>query len=234
MVDKIVMVDFGGTLILPFVPEESNVKRYEILHLDIPTDEEHKKMHATKSHYEVVKDAIEKECGIKNDMEFLYTQNKGKQIELSGEEIKTTIMTDLFKFCMYKVVNEHKDKIFEPTFIEALKEIKKRGYKLAIVSGMRSDIITGVLNISGCDVEFDYIYGQDPVLSRDDNNIQIEELQQHGQISFIIGDKSDDFDPAKKVGAKTIFVSWGHPRGGEEEIADFVIKEGKELLNIIK
>jgi len=234
MKDKIIAVDFGGTLVLPFVPEEATIERFKMLGLPLPGEEEHKKMHATKSHYNMLRDKFEKDQGIKDDMEFLYTENKGKQIKLSGKEVKTAMFTDLFRICMYKVANKHKLKIFDKDFTDSLKKLQTKGYKLAVVSGIRSDIITGVLNISGSDLKFDYVYGQDPILSYDDNDKQFRDLSKNGKIEFIIGDKSDDFKLAKELNAKSIFVTWGHPKGGEERIADYVISDGKELLKIIR
>ena len=234
MKDKIIAVDFGGTLVLPFVPEEANIERFKILGISKPEEAEHKKMHATKSHYDLLRDKFEKDFGVKDNMEILYTENKGKQIKLNGKEIKTSMLTDLFRICMYKVANKYKLKIFDADFIDSLKKLQKKGYKLAIVSGIRSDIITGILQVSGCDLKFDYVYGQDPILSYDDNDKQFRELSKNGKIEFIIGDKSDDFNLAKELGAKSIFVTWGHPKGGEERIADYILNKGKELLNVIK
>ena len=118
--------------------------------------------------------------------------------------------------------------------MHALKLIQNRGYKLAIVSGIRKDIITGLLAITQCPITFDYVYGQDPVLSRDDNQQLTNELAKKGTISYIIGDKLDDLTPAKKLKAKSIFVTWGHPVGGEESFADYTVRKPEELGKIIK
>ena len=190
-------------------------------------------VHATKKHYDVLKEVIAKRCGLEDSMEIKYVQNYGKEITLSGKDIKTIIMTDLFRDMMYEVAAERGRQIFTEGMITALQEIKKRGYSLAIASGIRKDIITGLLAITKCPVTFDYIQGQDPVLSRDDNEKLDAELMKQGKISFVIGDKADDLEPAKKFGAKAIFLRGGHARGGEEKIADYSISHPKELLNII-
>jgi phosphoglycolate phosphatase-like HAD superfamily hydrolase len=232
--NKIIAVDFGGTLVLPFVPEKANLERFKILGIKIPTQKVHKKMHATKSHYDVLRTKFDKEFGVKDKMQMLYTENRGKQIKLNGKEIKTAMLTDLFRICMYKVANNYKLKIFDKDFVSSLKKLQRKGYKLAVVSGIRSDIITGILQISGSDLKFDHVYGQDPILSYDDNDKQFRDLSKKGKIKFIIGDKLDDFKLAKKLKAKTIFVTWGHPMGGEEKFSDYTINKGKQLLNIIK
>ncbi len=58
-------------------------------------------------------------------------------------------------------------------------------------------------------------------------------LQAKGKIVFVLGDKLSDLERGKVPGVKTIFVKWGHPEGGEEEIADHTINHPKELEKII-
>jgi phosphoglycolate phosphatase-like HAD superfamily hydrolase len=232
--EKIIVIDFSGTLIKSFVVEEANLKRYEILGIPKPSKEEHRKLHSTKEHYNIIRKYIAEAYGINDEMKIVFVQNHGGEIELSGRDVKTMIMTDLFRNAMYLVAKEHGKKIYADGILETLKLIQKRGFKLAIVSGIRKDIITGMLAITNCPVKFDYIYGQDPVLSRDDNLQLNNELAKHGKINYIIGDKLDDLKPAKKLGAKTIFVSWGHASGGEKEFADYTVDKPSELEKIIK
>ena len=233
MTDKIVVVDFSGTLIKPFVAEQANLKRFEILGIPKPSEEEHKRLHATKGHYDIIKEYISKKLGISDDMKISFVQNYNGEIELSGKDVKTTIMTDLFRIGMYLVAAEHGQNIYANGILDALKVIKSRGYRLAIVSGIRKDIITGMFAITKCPVEFDYIYGQDPVLSKNYEE-QLKLLTEKGTIAYIIGDKIDDLKPAKELNAKSIFVRWGHSTGVEEEFADYSISEAKELEDIIK
>jgi len=232
--EKIVVIDFSGTLIKPFVVEEANLKRYAILGIPKPSVEEHRRLHSTKEHYDIIRKHIAEAYGIGDDMKISFMQNRGGEVELSGRDVKTMIMTDLFRNAMYLVAKEHGKRIYADGVLETLKLIQKRGFKLAIVSGIRKDIITGMLAITNCPVKFDYIYGQDPVLSRDDNELLDKELAKHGKISYIVGDKLDDLKPAKKLGAKSIFVTWGHASGGEKEFADYTISKPKELEKIIK
>jgi len=231
--DKIVVIDFSGTLIKPFVAEQANLKRYEILGIPKPSEKEHKKLHGTKKHYDIIKEFISNRYGIEDDMKINFVQNYDGEIKLPGKDVKTMIMTDLFRDCMYLVAKEYGERIYTEDIIEALKVVKERDYKLAIVSGIRTDIITGVLAITKCPIDFDYIYGQDPVLSRDNNKQLNEKLAKQGEIVYIIGDKLSDLEPAKGIGAKAIFLKGGHPTGGEEQFADYVISNAKELLEII-
>lgn len=90
------------------------------------------------------------------------------------------------------------------------------------------------MQISKCDVKFDFILGQDPILSKDNNLKQLKTLKKQGQIKYIIGDKTDDIKPAKEIGAEYILVTWGHMIGNEKKIADYIISDGKSILKIIK
>ncbi|RJQ15677.1 HAD family hydrolase [Candidatus Woesearchaeota archaeon] len=233
MEQKIVVVDFSGTLIQPFVAEQANLKRYALLGISKPSQEEHKKLHGTKKHYDIIKQHVEKNFGISDAMQISFVQSYGREIVLSGKDVKTMMMTDLFRNCMYAVAREYGKKIFVTGMIASLQRIQKKGYKLAIVSGVRKDIITGMLAIVKCPLQFDYIYAQDPVLSRDDNQQLNNELAKKGKIAFLIGDKLDDLKPAKSLKAKSIFVTWGHPVGNETSFADYVVKTPKALEHII-
>jgi len=234
MKDKIVIVDFSGTLVKSFVAEEANLKRYDILGILRPSENDLKRLHGSKEHYNIIKQHISETYGIKDNMKIDFIQNYGNEIQLSGKDAKTMIMTDLFRDCMYLIAAEKGQKIYTDGILYSLKKIQERGYKLAIVSGIRKDIITGILSITKCPLKFDYIYGQDPVLSRDNNEQLNKELSKHGTIKYIIGDKLSDLKPAKKLNAKSIFVRWGHSTGGEEEFADYSIDNAEELKKIIQ
>ena len=88
-------------------------------------------------------------------MRVRYQQNKGEEIELSGQEVQTLIMTDLFRDAMFSIANERGSAIYSDDMLEALQLVQQRGYTLAIVSGMRLDIITGLLSITQCHLRFD-------------------------------------------------------------------------------
>jgi len=92
--------------------------------------------------------------------------------------------------------------------------------------------LSGLFSITKIPVEFDYVYGQDPVLSKDSEKL-LDKLAEKGEIAFIIGDKLSDLKPAKKFNAKSIFVKWGHPTGGEEEFADYSVSSAEEIEKII-
>jgi phosphoglycolate phosphatase-like HAD superfamily hydrolase len=234
MKDKIVVVDFGGTLIKASVLEEANKRRLALLGLSAPSDSVHKQQHGSKSHYDEVRSRIALVYGVSDAVSIRYVQNRGKEMTLSGKDVQTLIMTDLFRDCMYAVAKERGANVFQDGFVAALQKIQKNGFKLAIASGMRTDIISGVLAIAQCPVAFDFIAGHDPVLSRDDNAFLQKEIAKKGKIEYVIGDKASDLEPARQFKAKSVFVTWGHSTGGEEKLADFVVRSADELPTIVK
>ena len=227
IMEKIIVVDFAGTLIKPEIIEEANKYRAEILAKALPSEEEHAN---PEELYKVNREFVEKLIGIKSDAKIKYRENDLDNIELSGEQLQNQIATNLFQIGMYIAAKKYKENIFPEGLIDELKKIKQK-YALAIVSGVRTDIISGMLLIAGCDL-FDYIYGQPPILGVT-NEQNFKELKQKGEIIFLMGDKYSDLEPAKKLNAKTIFVRWGHASGGEEEIADFTIEKPEEISKII-
>ncbi len=230
----IVVVDFSGTLVKPFVAEEANLNRYKVLGLTPPSEQDRKRHHGTKEHYDPLRARIGEIYGIRSDLMFRFLQSHGFEIELNGTEYETMMMTDRFRDEAFKIAKERGLNIFSDGMIDALQTVQRRGYKLAIVSGMRLDIIAGLLGITLCPLRFDFIYGQDPILSRDDNKLLTQELAKQGTIEYIIGDKMADLEPATMVGAKSIFFKGGHPTGGEEQFADHTVARAKELEDIIK
>ena len=228
--DKIVMLDFAGTLVKPEVIEEANEFRAKILERTLPTKEEHAN---PEELYTVNREFVEKLTGLRKDMKIFYKENDLDFIELSGEQAQNQIATNLFQIGMYMAAKKYGTTMMQEGMAEQLQRIKDKGYKLAIVSGVRTDIISGMLQIAGIQIQFDYIYGQPPILGEENQEKAIEELQLKGNIEYNIGDKMSDFERTKQTKAKTIFVKWGHPAGREEEKADYVIAKPEELLDII-
>ena len=229
--ERFVLVDFAGTLVKAEMIEEANVFRANVLQKSLPTKEQHSD---PESFYKVNREFVEKLIGVKSDANVKYRENDLDFIELSGTDVQNQISTNLFQIGMYMVAKKYGKDIFPEGLIEQLQRVKNLGYKLAIVSGVRTDIISGMLQIAGIPFEFDYVYGQPPKLGVENQESDVGELKSKGTIEYSLGDKLSDLERGKIVGCKSIFVKWGHPSGGEEEIADYVMKDPKELEDIIK
>lgn len=231
MTDKIVLVDFAGTLVKAEIIEEANVFRAQVLEKSLPKKKEHAD---PEKFYKINREFVKKLTGLNDNVTVKYRKNDLEFMKLSGGQVQNQISTNLFQIGMFMVAKKHQLEIFQPGLIEQLQRIKQLGYKLAIISGVRTDIISGMLQIVNCPVGFDFIYGQPPVLGIENQEQDVQELQKHGRIVFSLGDKLSDLQRGKLRGCKSIFVKWGHPEGGEEEIADFTITDAKELAEIIK
>lgn len=226
---KIVLVDFGGTLILPEVIHDAQEFRAEILKRGLPSHQDHAN---PEKLYKANRDFLAELCGITPDMKFFYRQPDESHTELTADQMLNHISTNLFQVGMFMSAKAHGAKMFPEGMIDVLTKIKSRGYELGLVSGVRTDIIDGMLQIGGCDI-FDHVYAQPPTLGIS-NEQNTESLTEHGRVEYIIGDKYSDLEPAKAIGAKAIFATWGHASGGEEDIADFSINSASELLDIIR
>lgn len=231
MVERIVLVDFAGTLVKAEVIEEANIFRANVLQKALPARNEHAD---PEQFYKVNREFVEKLTSLKANARVRYRENDLDFLELTGENVQNQISTNLFQIGMYMVAKKYGRKIFPDGLIKQLWRIQDCGYKLAIVSGVRTDIISGMLQIANIPVEFDYIYGQPPILGLENQEADIGELQSKGRIEYCLGDKLSDLERGKAKGTKTIFVKWGHPAGGEEKFADYVINHPNELEDIIK
>lgn len=227
MKEKIIVVDFAGTLVKAEVIEEANEIRAKILQKALPTKKEHA---YPEQFYKVNREFVEKLTGLKTNAKIRYRKNDLGFMDLTGEEVQNQISTNLFQIGMYMAAKKHGKTIVPTGLIESLKRIQNKGYKLAIVSGVRTDIIAGMLQIAGVPIEFDYIYGQPPILGMENQEQDIKELKTKGTLEYVIGDKLSDLQRGAK---KSIFVTWGHPAGGEKEYADYTISKPKELEKII-
>ena len=228
MPEKIVLVDFAGTLVKAEMIEEANIFRADVLQKSLPTKEQHAD---PESFYKVNREFVERLIGLKSDAKVRYRENDLDFMELSGEDVQNQISTNLFQIGMYMVAKKYGKDMVPEGLIEQLQRVKDLGYKLAIVSGVRTDIISGMLQIAGIPFEFDYIYGQPPILGMENQEEDIKELQTKGTLEYVLGDKLSDLQRGAK---KSIFVTWGHPAGGEKEYADYTISKPKELEKIIK
>jgi phosphoglycolate phosphatase-like HAD superfamily hydrolase len=230
--EKIFAVDFAGTLIKPGVIEEANQFRAAFLERSLPTIDEHANPDEL---YKNNREFVEKLTGLKKDMTIRYQKNDGGFIFIPGDQYQNQISTNLFQIGMYAVANKHKLAIYPDGLIEQLERIRDLGFMLAIVSGVRTDIISGMLEITGLSLRFSFIYGQPPILGIS-NEENFRELAKNGKTEFLMGDKLSDLKPGPEVGAKTIFAKWGHPDDQEaaEAFADYTIARPEELEDIIK
>ena len=211
--------------------EEENVFRANILQKALPTKDQHGN---AEEFYKVNREFVEKLVGLKSESKLKYRKNDLGFMDLTGKNVQNQISTNLFQIGMYMVAKKYGQGIFPEGLIGQLQRIKSSGYKLAIVSGVRTDIISGMLQIAQVPFEFDYIYGQPPILGYENQENDVTELKEKGSIEYSLGDKLSDLERGNVEGCKSIYVKWGHPSGGEDDFADYTINSADELEGIIK
>jgi phosphoglycolate phosphatase-like HAD superfamily hydrolase len=211
--DRIIVFDFSGTVIKREVAEEASRRRLEWLGKTVSKEYLRKALPRDK-HFKVNKKLLSKYTGIKD------------------EKMLTMFSTDLFKIHMLAVANEMRQKMFREGIIKVIKKLRKDGFKIGIMSGIRSDIIFNMLKITKTDDLIDYVCAQNPTLTYSNKQL-LECIKNAGKIEYVIGDKLTDLVAAKQTGAKSIFLRGGHPLGGEEKKADFIVETPDKILEII-
>lgn len=122
--------------------------------------------------------------------------------------------------------------------VEAIKTLKEKGYKLAVVSNKRQEAVERLCQIFYKDL-FDAIAGdRDGINRKPDPDMVYDVLERIGvrkEDALYIGDSDVDIKTAQNAGLGGIFVSWGF-RGGEflqEQGAEFIADSPEELVKMI-
>ncbi len=222
MTDKFIAIDFAGTLVTPEFINKANEFRAQILDRALPTKKEHTN---PEELYKNNRELVEKLTGLSANHDVLRTELTGEVIEVPGEAFQNIIATNLFMVGCFQAAKELGMRSFPKGLDVELLSLQERGFKLAIVSGVRTDIIAGVLAITGFPVVFDDILGQPATLGVSG----IQQLEELPKVAWMIGDKESDAQDAKAVGAKSAFVSWGF---GEDVKADLAVITPADLKKI--
>jgi phosphoglycolate phosphatase-like HAD superfamily hydrolase len=207
--------DWDGTIARKEVVDEANIRRCKTLDISIPP-EKMRELQKTHAHYEINKEAIRKYTGV------------------TDERIQTIIMTNLFHLHYLGVVNEWKHKIFYEGMEDVLKELKKLGTTMSIVTTLRTDIIEPTLEIMGIRNLFGKVYGNTPDLIYKKEQLLRQALTDCGEVHLMIGDREEDMTAGRAVKAKTAFASWGHGELKDPKMADIVLKTPKDILSFTK
>lgn len=223
---KLLVIDFAGTLIKQEVIQEANKLRADVLNKTLPTSDEH--AHEQQL-YKNNQEALQAITGL--DKNITATAITLEEKTLSADETHNAIATTLFQLGLYEQANKQQTNIYTQGILPALTKAKAAGYELAITSGVRTDIITGVLAITNQQHLFTHVHGQPPQLGIS-NESHLRVLASKGTISYVLGDKQSDLTPAKKHAATTIHAAWGATTGDEE--ADYTITDANQLIDLLQ
>ncbi len=207
--------DWDGTIAKKEAVEEANIRRCKTLDISIPL-EKLREMQKTHAHYEINKEAIRKYTGV------------------TDERIQTIIMTNLFHLHYLGVVNEWKERVLYPGMKEVLKELKKAGTTMSIVTTLRTDIVEPTLEVLGMRNFFGAVYGNTPDLIYKKEDLLKKALTDCGEVHMMIGDREEDMKAGRAVKAKTAFAGWGHGELTDKKLADTILKSPKDILTFTK
>ncbi|MFH1638336.1 MAG: HAD family hydrolase [Candidatus Woesearchaeota archaeon] len=120
-----------------------------------------------------------------------------------------------------------------------LSVLKKRGYKLALLSNSRRKLIVPALNAAGISEKaFDIIVGRDevrmPKPCPDEILFSMRKLKE--KEAYMVGDTVFDVKAGKLAGARTVAVASGYQGRAElrKENPDYVLNSAAEILRILK
>jgi len=132
-----------------------------------------------------------------------------------------------------KLVDQGNNLLY-PETIKVIKEIRNKGIKFAISTGMSKDLLFKVLDLSGLAKEVDAVVSSDDVQTgKPEPDIFIEAFKRidvNPKDGIVVGDSENDIIPGKKIGAFTVFIS---REGNRSSIADANITNLEELLQFL-
>lgn len=209
---KYIIFDFDGTIAdtLPFSFQKF-LEMARVLNIEDLTDKEIIKEIRSKSYQELLKGSF-KEAWLK--IPFIINTIKNMQVELEKE------------------MNNIK---FFPGVKKLLLDLKKDGYKLAIISSNRKENIDKFIKFNKLDI-FDFIHGKTDLfgkagyLGKFITDFKLEKSE-----VVYVGDEIRDVEACKKVGIKMIGVSWGLHTVEvlKKNGADYIVNKPSEILKII-
>jgi phosphoglycolate phosphatase len=210
-----IIFDWDGTIAKPDVAREASMRRFKTLGGAI--DEKWlREAQKNNDHYKLNKQLISKYTGITDDKEL------------------TVIMTDIFKLHYLGVAHEMKNKVLYDGMFNVIKRLHAKGYKLAIASTLRSDLIKHSLKLLNMEMYFEKVYANTPDLKYSKKDVVEMAKKNLGGADYMIGDKEEDILAGKSVKAKTIYVTWGVTGEDFKSISNYTVKEPQEILDIIK
>ncbi len=118
--------------------------------------------------------------------------------------------------------------------VDIVKELKKRNYKLGIVSSNSEDNIRQFLINNEIDF-FDFVSHGSSLLGKARNlNKVLSNEGFEGRDVVYIGDEIRDRDAATKVGIDAVIVSWGYnSKGSLEKGGGIIIDSPSQLLDLL-
>ncbi len=209
---KYVIFDFDGTIAdtLPFSFQKF-LEVAKLLHINDLSDREIIKEIRSKSYQDLLKGSFKRAW------------------------LKLPFVIDLIKSSQLELEKEIKNIKFFPGIKKFLFDLKKEGYKLAIISSNRVENIHKFIKHNDLDV-FDFVHGKTDLFGKAGylgkflNDFKLEKSE-----VIYVGDEIRDVEACKKIGIKIIGVSWGlHTiEALKKSGVDYIVKKPEEIFKIL-
>ena len=209
---KFVIFDFDGTIAdtLPFSFQKF-LEIAKLLKIDDLSDKEIIKEIRSKSYQELLKGSF-KRAWLK--LPYVVNMIKNMQVELEKEMENIKFFSGVKKF---------------------LFELKKKGYKLAIISSNRVENINKFIKHNDLDI-FDFVHGTTDLFGKSGylGKFLTDFKLDKSEVVYV-GDEIRDVEACKKVGIKMIGVSWGlHTIEALRKAGvDYIVKKPREIFEYI-
>src|SRR3989339_1657765 len=209
---KYVMFDFDGTIAdtLPYSFQRF-LEIAKALQLNDLSERQIVKEIRSKSYQELLRGSF-KRAWLK--LPYVVNMIKNMQIELEKEMENIKFFTGVKKF---------------------LFDLKKKGYKLAIISSNRIENINKFIKHNDLDI-FDFVHGKTDLFGKSGylGKFLTDFKLDKSEVVYV-GDEIRDVEACKKVGIKMIGVSWGlHTIEALRKAGvDYIVKKPREIFKIL-
>ena len=209
---KFIIFDFDGTIAdtLPYSFQRF-LEIAKALQLNDLSERQIIKEIRSKSYQELLKGSF-KRAWLK--LPYVVNMIKNMQIELEKEMENIKFFTGVKKF---------------------LFDLKKKGYKLAIISSNRIENINKFIKFNKIDI-FDFVHGKTDLFGKEGYLKKfLKDFKLDGSEVIYIGDEIRDVEACKKAGIKMIGVSWGlHTvEALKKNGVDYIVKKPEEIFKIL-
>jgi len=209
---KMIIFDFDGTIAdtLPFSFQKF-LEIAKLFQIDDLTDRQIINEIRSKSYQELLQGSFKK-AWLKLPFIVYMIKNMQKELEKEIEKIK------LF-----------------PGIKRVLGDLKKNGYKLAIISSNRKESIDKFIKYNNIDM-FDFIHGKTDLFGKADYLEKfVKDFKLKKSEVIYVGDEIRDVESCHKVGIKMIGVSWGlHTvEALKKNGVDYIANKPMDIMKII-
>ena len=154
-------------------------------------------------------------------------------------KLKPPLNIDLLieDFLAFYFDNCSKRSFLYPNVFNTLKELKSK-FKIALCTNKKQFITEKILMDFKIEDFFDCVLGSDSKIKLKPDTEMLEyclnECHVAPEQAIMIGDSSNDIIPAKDLGMKSIFVTYGYGKIEESIKPDYVIDGFNEVLKVLK